>query len=164
MKIRGRAALNVGLLLSLLFALGSIVGWADPFGTFFTLEGTLTSNYDFGIDQITGESIGSVPATVLIQEFVIPPGISTGWHYHRGLSYVVLLKGTIQQQQADGCTTTIDHPGSAFIEEPYAVHNVKNTGPEAAVLAWATIFPKADFPKGDYLGGMYLDPNPVSCH
>ena len=147
------------LLLGVLLALGGAVGaWAGMFGTFFTLEGILESPYDFGFDTVAGRQVGPQQATVLFQEFVLQPGITTGWHYHRGLSYVVLVRGTIQEQKGADCSTLTHSPGTAFLENPYEVHSVTNNGPKNAILIWATVFPSNDFPPGNVFSGLYTPP------
>jgi len=107
----------------------------------FTL-GT-TANYDFG-------AFGPgypVPGTIQIQSFVMKPGDTIPWHYHKGVSYVILSRGTLTEQHLAGpdqCESEQLLAGSAFVEPAGLIHNVRNTGNDAAMITWATIFPQSD--------------------
>src|SRR5262249_43440899 len=107
----------------------------------FTL-GTVAS-YDFG-------AFGPgypVPGTVQIQTFILKPGDIIPWHYHKGLSYVILSRGTLTEQHLigpDQCESESLSAGSAFVEPAGLVHSVVNTGNESAMVSWATVFPQSD--------------------
>ena len=107
----------------------------------FTI-GTIAS-YDFA-------SFGPgypVPGTVQIQAFTMKPGDTVPWHYHKAISYVILERGTLTEQHIigpDQCASEELTAGSAFVEPPGLVHSVTNTGKDAAVIWWATVFPKSD--------------------
>jgi quercetin dioxygenase-like cupin family protein len=104
--------------------------------------GTVAS-YDFG-------SFGPgypIPGTVQIQAFTMRPGDTVPWHYHKGVSYVILSRGTLTEQHVVGpgqCASEELSAGSAFVEPPGLVHSVTNTGKEVAVIWWATVFPESD--------------------
>ena len=104
--------------------------------------GTVAS-YDFG-----GYGPGyPIPGTIQIQEFTLNPGDTIPWHYHKGVSYVVLSHGTLTETHVVGpaqCASEELTAGSAFVESPGLVHSVTNTGPDVAVISWATIFPQSD--------------------
>ena len=104
--------------------------------------GTVAS-YDFG-----GFGPGfSVPATIQIQKFTLRPGETIPWHFHKGVSYVILSRGTLTEQHLVGaaqCESEELTAGSAFVESPGQVHSVTNTGSDDAVISWTTIFPKRD--------------------
>src|SRR5215475_10660043 len=104
--------------------------------------GTVAS-YDFG-----GYGPGyPVPGTIQIHAFTMNPGDTIPWHYHKGVSYVILAHGTLTEQHltgADQCASEEVTHGSAFVEAPGQVHSVTNTGNEVAIIWWATIFPKSD--------------------
>jgi len=104
--------------------------------------GTVAS-YDFG-----GYGPGfPVPATIQIQAFKLNPGETIPWHYHKGVSYVILSRGTLTEQHLVGpahCASEEVTAGSAFVESPGQVHSVTNTGQDVAVISWATVFPKSD--------------------
>jgi len=134
--------------------LTGLVGTAFGFSDVSFTAGTVSS-YDFG-------AFGPgypVPGTVVIEGFTMKPGDSVGWHYHKGTSYVIVLRGTVTEQDLDGpdqCVTRQDTHNSAFVESPGHVHNVTNNGPGAAIIWWATIFPESDGVQAD--GTYFVDP------
>lgn len=117
--------------------------------------GTIAS-YDFG-----GYGPGyPVPGTIQIQGFKMQPGETVPWHYHKGMSYVILSHGTLTEKHeigADQCASEELTGGSAFVESPGQVHSVTNTGKDTAVIWWATVYPQSDGP-----GGIY-PANPPNC-
>lgn len=108
-----------------------------------TLKLGTVASYDFG-----GFGPGyPVPGTIQIHAFTMNPGDSLPWHFHKGISYVILARGTLTEQHLvgrDQCASEEVTAGSAFVESPGQVHNVTNTGTERAVIWWATVFPKSD--------------------
>lgn len=149
-------------------------------GTAFALSsisltlGSVPGSYDFGtINLTTGDidQVGTRPATVQFQTFAVKPGEAIGWHYHRGLAYVVIEHGTLSEQHLNGNGTCAAWEtfaaGSAFVEQPGEVHRVANTGKSEAVVTWATAFPTEDgvvqFLPQFSSGGSYPPPNPPSC-
>src|SRR5262249_61257343 len=76
--------------------------------------GTIAS-YDFG-----GFGPGyPVPGTIQIQAFVMNHGDTIPWHYHKGVSYVILSHGTLTQQHPVGpyqCQSEELSARSAFVE------------------------------------------------
>ena len=104
--------------------------------------GTVAS-YDFG-----GYGPGyPIPGTIQIQAFTMRPGDSVPWHYHKGVSYVILARGTLTEQHVVGpeqCASEELSAGSAFVEPPGQVHSVTNNGSEVALIWWATVFPERD--------------------
>jgi quercetin dioxygenase-like cupin family protein len=88
-----------------------------------------------------------VPGTVQIQAFTVAPGETFPWHFHKATSYVILVRGTLTEQHVTGpdqCASEEFGAGTAFVESPGAVHTVTNTGTNAAVVWWATVFPQSD--------------------
>ena len=134
-----------------------LVGTAFALSNISFTTGTVAS-YDFG-----GFGPGyPVAATVQIQAFTMQPGETIPWHFHKATSYVVLLRGTLTEQHVDGpnqCDTEQVAAGAAFVEPPGAVHTVTNSGNEAAVIWWATVFPESDgvaqFTHSFKSGGVY---------
>jgi len=118
--------------------------------------GTIAS-YDFG-----GYGPGyPVPGTIQIQGFRMSPGETVPWHYHKGVSYVILSRGRLTEQHVvapNQCASEEVSAGSAFVEGPGQVHTVTNTSKDEVVIWWATIYPKRDGPGGIYPA---KDPN---CH
>jgi len=118
-------------------------------------QGTV-ADYDFG-------AFGPgypVPGTVQIQALTFKPGDVVPFHFHKGLSYVILVKGNLTEQELEGqnaCGPINQFAaGTAFVETPGRIHSVTNPGPGAAIIYWATIFPKDD-PDGPT---KFVDPQP----
>jgi ribosomal protein L27 len=91
------------------------------------------------------------------------PGDAIPWHYHKGVSYVILARSTLTEQHIvgpDQCSSEEVTAGSAFVESPGMVHTVVNPGNDVALTWWATIFPKSDgivhFSKEFKADGVYL--------
>jgi cupin domain len=134
-----KGKISAGIMLSLVTILA---GTALAMSTIsFTIG--IVAGYDFG-----GFGPGyPVPGTVQIQAFTMKPGDTVPWHYHKGLSYVILERGTLTEQHIvgpDQCASEELTAGSAFVEPPALVHSVTNTGKDVAVIWWATVFPKSD--------------------
>jgi len=122
--------------------MGILAGTAAALSNFSFTIGTV-ARYDFG-----GFGPGyPVPATIQIHAFTMNPGDTVPWHYHKGLSYVILAHGTLTEHHLvgpDRCASEELRAGSAFVEPPGQVHSVTNKGDEVAVIWWSTIFPKRD--------------------
>ena len=149
-----RKRIVAGVVISVLALL---VGSALALTNINLLLGTIPS-YDFG----TSGPGYPVPGTVQIHAFTMNPGDQIPWHYHKGLSYVILVSGTITEQHQVGavqCESEVFGKGTAFVEGPGQVHTVTNTGTDTAVIWWATVFPKSDgivqFGPGFRVGGVY---------
>ncbi len=148
-----RGKISVGIVLALVTILA---GTALALSNIIFKIGTVAS-YDFG-----GYGPGyPVPGLIQIQGFKMEPGDTVPWHYHKGVSYVILARGTLTEQHLSGpdqCASENVTAGAAFVEPPGLVHSVTNTGNNVAVIWWATIFPKSDGP-----GGIY-PVNPPNCN
>jgi hypothetical protein len=158
-RMTRKRKLIVGTLIGLMTVL---VGSAFALSNIALLIGTIPA-YDFGI---AGPGY-SVPATVQIHAFTMKPGDAVPWHFHKGLSYVILAHGRLTEEHLvgpDQCVSEEFTRGSAFVESPGQVHSVKNTGDDVAVIWWATVFPKSDgiveFAPGFKVGGVYPVPAP----
>ena len=154
-----RKRITVGLLIVLMALL---VGSAVALSNVSLILGTIP-RYDFGL---AGPGY-PVPGTVQIHVFMMKPGDSIPWHFHKSVSYVVLAHGSITEEHlvgADHCESEAFTRGSAFVEAPGEVHTVTNTGTDTAVIWWATVFPKSDgivqFAPGFKVGGVYPTPAP----
>lgn len=117
------------------------------------------SNLRFKLGTIASYDFGAygpgypVPGTIQIQGFRMEPGETVPWHYHKGVSYVILSHGTLIEKHVIGanqCASEKVRAGNAFVEGPGQVHTVTNTGKGEAVIWWATIFPQSDGPGGIY--------------
>ncbi|CAN5170473.1 hypothetical protein BH18ACI2_BH18ACI2_21240 [soil metagenome] len=93
----------------------------------------------------------------VVQQIVIAPGGSTGWHSHPGPVVVLIKTGQMSfySDEDPSCTPRIYSAGEAFIDSGQGhVHIARNEGSENLEL-WATYF---DVPPG---GPFRLDaPNP----
>jgi len=69
----------------------------------------------------------------VIQEVVIAPGGTSGWHTHPGQTLVLVTGSGVTFVHAD-CTTTAYAPGTGFIDQPGAFHMVRNDGTAPAIL------------------------------
>ncbi|MEU1425268.1 cupin domain-containing protein [Kitasatospora sp. NPDC005751] len=71
----------------------------------------------------------------LVQTVTLPPGASTGWHYHPGRVDVVVLSGTLTRTLHDG-RVEVSRAGESLVEEagPVHVHVGRNHGTVPVVL------------------------------
>ena len=69
----------------------------------------------------------------VIQEVVIAPGGTSGWHTHPGQSMILVTGSGVTFVHAD-CTTTAYPAGTGFIDQPGAFHMVRNDGTAPAIL------------------------------
>ncbi len=96
----------------------------------------------------------------VMQQIVIAPGGSTGWHSHPGPVVVLIKSGvmTFYSGEDGRCTSRTYSAGQAFIDRGQGhVHIARNEGSENLEL-WATYF---DVPPG---GAFRIDaPNPGNC-
>ena len=147
--------ISIGIVIALMTVL---TGTALALSSISFNIGTVAS-YDFG-----GFGPGfPIPATIQIQTFTLKPGETIPWHFHKGVSYVILSRGTLTEQHLVGpgqCESEELTAGSAFVESPGQVHSVTNTGHDDAVISWSTVFPKSDgivqFNPEFKSGGIYL--------
>jgi quercetin dioxygenase-like cupin family protein len=70
----------------------------------------------------------------IVREITVQPGGSTGWHYHDGTLYAVVLSGTLTRTQADCTTTEVSPAGSTLVEASAHVHIGRNLGARPVVL------------------------------
>lgn len=113
--------------------------------------------------------VGSSPTEVLhvpnaqdtvVQQIVVAPGGTTGWHSHPGPVVVLIASGTMSFYSGDhgSCNRTTYTAGQAFVDSGQGhVHTARNEGTENLVL-WATYF---DVPPGQ---SFRIDaPDPGTC-
>ncbi|MEU9594956.1 cupin domain-containing protein [Streptomyces sp. NPDC048219] len=84
---------------------------------------------------------------VTVSRTVVPPGGSTGWHYHVGPVLVVVAEGTLTHTFADGSTDTVG-AGSCFVEPrgPEQAHVGVNAAQVPLVLHAVYFLPDATSP------------------
>ena len=96
----------------------------------------------------------------VLQQVIIGPGGSTGWHSHPGPVVVLIKAGelTFYSSEDPTCTPRTYSAGEAFIDQGQGhVHLARNLSGQNVEL-WATYF---DVPVG---GAIRLDaPNPGNC-
>ncbi len=134
-----------------------LAGSAFAFSTTRFVAGTVDV-YDFG--TVGGEIIGTQPAFVVISSFTMKPGDTVPWHYHKGITYVIVQTGAVTEEEfIDGqCSSRLDTAGSSFVEPAGQVHSVTNNGPGVAVIWFATVFPQSD----GIHGGTYFVNSPCN--
>jgi len=97
----------------------------------------------------------------VIQQIVIGPGGSTGWHSHPGPAVALIKAGALALYSSDDptCTPRIYLAGEAFVDHGQGhVHLARNLSPSENVEVWVTYF---DVPPG---GSVRLDAaNPGNC-
>ncbi|MFJ3794324.1 cupin domain-containing protein [Kitasatospora sp. NPDC090091] len=71
----------------------------------------------------------------VVQTVTLPPGGSTGWHYHPGRVAVVVLSGTLTRTLYDG-RVEVSSAGDSLVEEagPLHIHVGRNHGTVPVVL------------------------------
>ncbi len=97
----------------------------------------------------------------VIQQIVIAPGGSTGWHSHPGPVVVLIKSGQMSFYDSDDptCTVRTYSAGQAFIDSGQGhVHMARNESQSENLELWATYL---DVPPG---GAFRIDaPNPGNC-
>jgi quercetin dioxygenase-like cupin family protein len=123
-------------------ALGAVLGLAAAaygFSNILLLHGTLRlQNYDGFFAEDYPDYSGR--ATVEFTAFTMKPGDAFPWHYHEGMAYAVLVKGTVTEDE--GCGTVRQFSaGAGFVERPGRVHRVINYGRGSAIIYAALMYP-----------------------
>lgn len=118
-----------------------VAATAFAFANILTVDGTLTL-VNYTKFEKPDFSDYSGPATVRVAAFSMDPGEATSWHYHEGLTYVVLEQGTVTEDEGCGMVQTFS-AGAGFVETPGRVHRVINTGSDKAVFYWSTMYPSS---------------------
>jgi quercetin dioxygenase-like cupin family protein len=136
-----------GIVSALVFARGS---FTDPTDIKLKIKGQL------GEEVI---QVNSAQQTV-VQQIVIAPGGSTGWHSHPGPVVVLIKSGQMSFYDSDDptCSARTYSAGEVFTDRGQGhVHIARNEGSENLEL-WAVYF---DVPPG---GAFRIDaPNPGNC-
>jgi quercetin dioxygenase-like cupin family protein len=97
----------------------------------------------------------------VVQQFVLGPGGTTGWHSHPGPVVVLVKTGelTLYSSEDPTCTGRTYSAGQAFIDSGQGhVHIARNLSQSDNTELWVTYF---DVPPG---GPFRIDaPNPGNC-
>ncbi|KUI25280.1 cupin domain-containing protein [Mycobacterium sp. GA-2829] len=78
--------------------------------------------------------------TLLVQELLMRPGASSGWHTHPGPEYSVITAGAVELQTAGDCAVVPYAAGQTVFIPAGLVHRVANTAAhDAGVVATYTV-------------------------
>jgi len=77
----------------------------------------------------------------VLRELTIPPGQSTGWHYHDGMVYGLIEQGTLSHFDATCDSDGVYTPGQVIEEGPNYTHIGRNLGDTPLVLKALYILP-----------------------
>lgn len=83
------------------------------------------------------------PRRLVYRKATIPPGTSTGWHYHVGEELAVVVSGTLTRFNGDDCSKRVLRPGDALVEPtgPGEAHFGINKGSKPVVLYITDVLP-----------------------
>ena len=113
-------------------------------------RGTIADGFKIHVDGIKINVAG--PVDVALAHLTFPPGGTTGWHAHPGVTLVAVKRGTVTRILANGCTRESFQAGQGFVEQPNAVHMVRNEGTMPAETIVTFIVP---------VGAKVLTPEPA---
>jgi quercetin dioxygenase-like cupin family protein len=90
---------------------------------------------------ITRTTVGGTD--YIVREITVPPGQSTGWHYHDGPLYGVVRQGTLSHFDSGCASDGVYREGSAVQEPagPGNVHIGRNLGSTPLVLDVLYVLP-----------------------
>ena len=93
-------------------------------------QGTGVTSQPLGFGQAPYADAVAGPADVAVARITLEPGRGSGWHSHPGPGWVIVTVGTLSLYRLDGCQA--GYPaGTAFLEEPGDVHEVRNDTTES---------------------------------
>lgn len=92
-------------------------------------------------------SVGQ-PTTLYVQNLVLSPASSSGWHTHPGPEYSVINGGAVTLQTAGGCAPAVFAAGQAIFVPAGIPHVVSNRGSDHAEATVTYTLP-ADRPVRD---------------
>lgn len=72
------------------------------------------------------------PTTLYVQNLVLAPASSSGWHTHPGPEYSVVNEGTLQLRTGTACAPAVFGAGQAIFIPAGVPHVVSNDGAEHA--------------------------------
>jgi len=88
------------------------------------------------------------PTTLYVQELLLHPPSSSGWHTHPGLEHTVVTGGSVSIQTAQQCAPTPYLAGDAVVIPAGVPHIVRNDSPHDANAVVTYTLP-ADLPVRD---------------
>jgi quercetin dioxygenase-like cupin family protein len=149
-RSRGFAALGGASLIALMLAGQTLA--TPPSGV---ISGTILARADFvervdvkfKIGTSHGIHVSNVRGAgdVIVQEIVLAPGGTTGWHTHPGPAVVLIKEGSLTLTDGDRCRSHTYSAGQAFVDPGQGhVHVATNPGTVNAVV-YVTYF---DVPAG----------------
>jgi len=104
---------------------------------------------------------GNEPYQVVVQNIVVTPGGSTGWHTHPGMAIAVVKSGTLTIYNGDDadCTPHTYTAGMVYMDPGTGhVHIARNESTTETLEIWVTYL---DVPEG---GAFRIDaPDPGNC-
>ncbi len=77
------------------------------------------------VGNIAHSEVFDGPATVTVRQLIITPGEALPWHYHPGIVFNVVKRGTLTVEDGCGGRETL-HPGEAFEELHAHIHRGRN--------------------------------------
>ncbi|MEY9962587.1 quercetin dioxygenase-like cupin family protein [Streptacidiphilus sp. MAP12-16] len=95
---------------------------------------------------VTGKVIAQTTVNgtdYILREITLPPGQSTGWHYHDGTLYGIVKHGTLSHFNATCASDGVYRAGSTILEAGGAdhVHIGRNLGTAPVVLDVLYVLP-----------------------
>ena len=84
--------------------------------------------------QVDYAEVVGGPTDVIMVLGRLEPGASQGWHTHPGPVWVVVTQGEVSMYGHDGCRRAYG-PGTAFLEPPNRLVDLRNEGSQPAEFA-----------------------------
>jgi quercetin dioxygenase-like cupin family protein len=122
------------LILALVVNAGTTTATA-PTGS--TAQFTYRATFDpIHVDSASFKLYQKDPQDVVMRQLTIAPGGDSGWHFHPGPTYVLVIQGALTNYHANDptCTGHVISAGQGYFEAPGDIHIVRNEGTVPAVL------------------------------
>ncbi|WP_164842780.1 cupin domain-containing protein [Actinoplanes solisilvae] len=123
-----------------IFATGATMAAAASLGLSSPAQATPPGSGVVGI-TLSQTTVGHTD--YVVRKITIPPGQSTGWHYHDGTLFGWLQQGTLSHFDAT-CKSDGIYPTGSFIQEPHGANHVHigiNKGRKPVVLKVLYVLP-----------------------
>ena len=105
---------------------GAPCGWGNTSGEPLIIFGLPAGPHKL---EITLVNPNHQPLGRSVVEFVIPPGVESGWHAHPGEEVGYIIVGQVEMM-VQGRATVVLHAGDGFLIPPRTPHNARDIGPE----------------------------------